>query len=163
MEILIQLIPSMKNGVEKGIEKTAMNLGTEVQNIYIKNTIGMSKDILIENALKRNVQYAATVSTKATSYISSFYKFIPFIGNLISGAFDAYSTHNIGLEAIKYFEEFIKKSFGCDYLIKQKNIYSEIFKQIELMIEEEKWDKFPIQIIRYEKINEYEDQDKDDF
>ena len=92
----------------------------------------MSKDILIENALKRNVQYAATVSTKATSYISSFYKFIPFIGNLISGAFDAYSTHNIGLEAIKYFEEFIKKSFGCDYLIKQKNIYSEIFKQIEL-------------------------------
>ena len=31
------------------------------------------------------------------------------------------------------------------------------------MIKEEKWDKFPIQIIRYEKINEYEVEDKDDF
>ncbi len=153
----------MKNGVEKGIEKTASNLGKEVQNIYMKNTIGMAKDKLIKNATKRNVQYAAQVGMKANSYIFSFYKFIPFVGNLVNGIFDGYSTYNVGTEAIKYFEDIIKKSFGCNYLIKQKNIYSEIFKQIELMIEEEKWDKFPIQIIRYEKINEYEEQDKDDF
>ena len=48
-------------------------------------------------------------------------------------------------------------------MIKQKNIYSEIFKQIELMISEENWKKFPIQIIRFEKINDYEDKDEDDF
>jgi hypothetical protein len=55
MELLIQLIPSMKNGVEKGIEKTASNLGKEVQNIYMKNTIGMVKDKLIKKADIRNV------------------------------------------------------------------------------------------------------------
>ena len=47
---------------------------------------------------------------------------------------------------IKYFENYIKKQCCIDYIIKQKNIYSNIFEEIEEM-SKNNWEKFHPQII----------------
>ena len=47
---------------------------------------------------------------------------------------------------IAYLENYIKKQYCIDYIIKQKNIYKNIFDEIEEM-SKNNWEKFHPQII----------------
>jgi len=136
IEYLMQLFPMMKKGAENGVNETAKQLGEQVGKIYSKNSFGVAAKEVVEHSSKRSSQYAMKITTEANRYFSSFSKIIPILGSLTGGLMDAYNVYIIGDNAIKYFEEYINKSLGCDYLIRKKKIYLTIFENIDLMTKE---------------------------
>ena len=73
-------------------------------------------------------------------------------GNIVKeykNKFFIFGESTIGFFAhylVDYFEEYIKKQCCIDYIIKQKNIYNNIFVEIEEM-SKNNWEKFHIQIM----------------
>ena len=60
------------------------------------------------------------ITTEVNKYLSSFSKNNLILGIIIGGIFDAYNVYVIGDNTIKYFDEYISKTLGCDYLIRKK-------------------------------------------
>ena len=132
----MQFFPMMKKGAENGVNTSAKELGEQVGKIYTKNSFGVAAKEVAEHSTKRSGQYAMKISTEANKYLSSFSKIIPILGSLIGGVLDAYNVYAIGNNAIKYFDEYINKSLGCEYLLKKKYLYENIFKNIDLLANE---------------------------
>ena len=143
IETIIQLFPSMKKGVESGVKKTAENLGTKVGETYFKNTVELTGDTLRKMCKKRSVEFTAKVASESNNYLISFYKFIPIIGSAIGGALNVWGIFIIGKNAIKYFEDYITRTLGSDYVIKQKKTYVKIFDYLE-EASKENYEKFEI-------------------
>ena len=137
IENLIQFFPMMKKGVENGVKNNANQLGEKVKDIYLKNTVEFTKKEINELSKKSCSKYVTKITNEANKYISSFSKFIPILGSVINGIMDAYNVNVIGNNAIKYFEEYVNKTIGCDYLIRQKNQYLKIFENINNIANED--------------------------
>jgi len=146
IESLMQFFPIMKKGAENGVNKSAKQLGEEVGKIYTKNSFGVAAKEVAEHSTKRSSQYAMKISTEANKYFATFSKIIPILGSIIGGIMDAYGVYVIGDNAIKYFNEYVNKSLGSEYLIKKKKIYLEIFKNIDLLAKEN-YEQFDINYI----------------
>ena len=137
IENLIQFFPMMKKGVENGVKNNANQLGEKVNDIFLKNTVEFTKKEINELSKKNCSKYVAKITNEANKYISSFSKLIPILGSVINGIMDAYNVNVIGNNAIKYFEEYVNKTIGCDYLIRQKNQYLKIFENINKIANED--------------------------
>ena len=151
IESLIQALPSLKSGVEQGIEKTAETLGNEVGNIYAQNTVGIAAEKFADLCEKRIADYSTRVAKEAGSYVNSLSlcKVIPVIGSIIGGVFDCYGTYAVGKNAIKYFEDYIMRTLGADYIIRQKNTYINIFNYLE-MVSNEDFEKFEFNHVNFD-------------
>lgn len=134
MEILMQLFPSMKKGAEEGVEQAAKSLGKSVGNTYYQNTIHFAGEQLQKMCESRAKDYAAKITKESSKYLktfSTFSKVMPIIGSIIGGVLDCWGTYSVGNNAINYFEDYITKSLGCDYVIRQKNAYFQIFEDLD--------------------------------
>jgi len=146
VEWFVQIFPSVKQGVKQGAQQTAESLGNEVANIYATNSVGFTAEKLGKLCEKRCAAYTTKVAGEASSYIKNLSKALPIIGSAIGGIMDCYSTYVIGSNAIKYFEDYINKTLGADYIIRQKNTYIMIFNYLEY-VSEEKYEKFEFDYI----------------
>ena len=131
MEIIMQLIPSMKKGAEKGVEKAAKSLGEGVGNTYFQNTIHFAGEQLQKMCESRAKDYAAKITKESAKYLKTLSKVMPIIGSIVGGVLDCWGTYSVGNNAIKYFEDYITKTLGCDYVINQKNSYFQIFEDLD--------------------------------
>ena len=152
IERLIQFFPSMKQGVENGVKKTAEDLGNKIGETYLKNTVEFTGETLEKMCKERSVEYTAKVASEANQYLKSFCKFIPVIGSIGGGSLDCLGTYMVGKNAIKYFEDYITRTLGCDYVIKQKKTYDKIFHYLE-EASKEKYENFEINQICYNEMN----------
>lgn len=44
---------------------------------------------------------------------------------------DLYSIYNVGKNSIKYFEDYIKKTMACEFIIKRKKEYEKILNSLD--------------------------------
>lgn len=134
---IYNLIPSFKSGVEKGIENGGQQLGKNLEDILVKNTVNLSKEVVEEASQNFGQIYAEKITFNASKHINYLKnlspKILPVIGSLIGGILDLYSTYNIGKNAINYFEEYIKKTIGCEFMLRRKEEYEKIFRTLDII------------------------------
>ena len=136
-EKLIEYIPSIKQGFKEGMKKEAESLGKDVGDIYFKNTRCYPVDKLKEMCERRSTDYTSKITEEAGKYIKDGNNLkygvycLKAIGFIINGAFNCYSTYKTGKNAIKYFNDYVERTLGCDYTIRQKNNYMKIFEYLE--------------------------------
>ena len=138
MNYLSDLIPTFKNGVEKGITNTANDLGQELASNIIKNS-KISKDVVLKGAGKRSTILSEKIISQGTKKVG-FYKFIPIVGSLIGCVMDSYSSYYIVKDIIHYCNDYIRKTMGCEYILNQKICYDNIFEMLNLMSNKNYWD-----------------------
>ena len=143
MNYLSDLIPTFKNGVEKGITNTANDLGQEVASTIIKNS-KISKDVVLKGAGKRSTMLSEKIIGEGTKKVGYYSKFIPIVGSLIGGVIDSYSSYSLGKDIINYCNDYIRKTMGCEYILNQKEFYDNIFEMLNLMSNKNYWDNIPI-------------------
>lgn len=136
-EKLIKYIPSINSGFDAGVKKQADFLGNEVRNIYFNNTKCFPVEKLTKLCKDRANEYSSKITEEIGKYINTG-KTVQFISNsfpvimcLANGALNCYSTYLTGANAIKYFDDYLERTLGCDYTINQKNTYMKIFKHLE--------------------------------
>ena len=142
MNYLSDLLPTFKNGVEKGITNTANDLGQEVASTIIKNS-KISKNV-IKGAGKKSTMLSEKIISEGTKKVGYYSKFIPIVGSLIGGVMDSYSSYSIGKDIINYCNDYIRKTMGCEYILNQKEFYDNIFEMLNLMSNKNYWDNNPI-------------------
>ena len=131
---IYNLFPSFRKGVKNGIENGGQQLGKNLENVLIENTINLSGDFVTESSQNIGKIYGEKLVANAGGYLSNLTpKLIPILGILIGGVMDFYSTYNIGKDSIKYFEEYVKKTMGCEFIIKRKEEYEKILNSLDIM------------------------------
>lgn len=62
---------------------------------------------------------------------------------------DSYSTYRVGKNSITYFEDYIKKTMCCEYIVKRKEEYEKILNSLETIANDfDTQQKFKINIIK---------------
>ena len=127
---LYNLFPSFETSVQNGIENGGQEIGKRVKRIIKRNSYALAEDFLEEASEK----YSKELAANASSYFYEFCpKVIPVIGSLIGGISDAYSTYKAGKNCIKYFEEYINKTQGCEFVLKRKEEYEKILNSLDIL------------------------------
>ena len=139
---LYNLFPSFETSVQNGIENGGQEIGKRVKRIIKRNSYALAEDFLEEASEK----YSKELAANASSYIYEFSpKLIPVIGSLIGGVTDCYSTYKAGKNCIKYFEEYINKTQGCEFVLKRKEEYEKILNSLDIL-ENDNFANFEINI-----------------
>ena len=134
LNYIYSLFPSFHNGVKNGIENGGKTLGKNLENVLIANTSNLSKDFVAEASENVGKVYTEKLVSNAGGCLKGLTpKIIPILGSLIGGAMDFYSTYNVGKNSIKYFEEYLKKTMCCEFIIKRKEEYDKIFDSLDIM------------------------------
>ena len=120
---------TVKNEIITGTENFATNYANKLINNpdSVKCATQVVMDIAKERGetLHQNcIKFLANGAGKTGNIISH-------ICPIISCFIDAYATYSNGKSAIKYFEEYIRKSIGIEPILKRKKDYEDIFKYIE--------------------------------
>ena len=115
-----------------------LKLGTTIrkklQTVLIENTSDLSKDFVSESSEKFGKYYGEKLVSNAGGHLKVLTpKLIPILGSLVGGAMDLYSTYNEGKNSIKYFEDYIKKTMGCEFIIKRKEEYEKILNSLDAL------------------------------
>ena len=141
------LFPSFQEGVQKGIDYKGQKLGNKVAKILVDNTEDLAEDVAKQSAQYWGNVYGGAITSNAKGYFQGFMpKLVPILGSLIGGISDSYSTYKAGTNAIKYFEEYIKKTNGCEFVIKRKEEYEKILNCMEIM-SNNNFDNFKVNIL----------------
>ena len=131
---IYNLFPSFQEGVQKGIEIKGQKYANTVREIIMDNAIDSCEEYVVKNAERYSQYYGSALTANASSYLPEFLpKFIPLIGSLISGIMDLYSTYKVGENSIKYFEEYVKKTMCCEFVIKRKEEYENILNSLDIL------------------------------
>jgi uncharacterized protein (DUF697 family) len=120
---------TVKNEIIAGTE----NFVTNYANKLINNpdSVKCATEVVIDIAKERGetlqkncIQFLSKGAGKTGNIISHL---CPIINCFL----DSYTTYTNGKSAIKYFEEYIRKSIGIKPILKRKKDYEDIFKYIE--------------------------------
>ena len=131
---IYNLFPSFNKSVKNGIEAGGQKLGKQLENVLIENTSNLSKDFVSKTSEKVGKKFGEKLVGNASGHLKTLTpKIIPIIGSLIGGTIDYYSTYNVGKNAIKYFEDYIKKTMCCEFIVKRKEEYEKILNSLEIM------------------------------
>ena len=131
---IYNLFPSFQDGVKKGIDLKVQKYGDKVADIIIENTVDFSEEYAKEHAGKLGQLYGQALASNANGTLSNYLpKFIPVIGSLIGGAMDSYSTYKVGKNSIKYFIEYLKKTMGCEFILKRKEEYETALNSLDII------------------------------
>ena len=115
--------------------------------ILVDNTEDLAEDVAKQSAQYWGNVYGGAITSNAKGYFQGFMpKLVPILGSLIGGISDSYSTYKAGTNAIKYFEEYIKKTNGCEFVIKRKEEYEKILNCLEIM-SNNNFDNFEVNIL----------------
>ena len=146
---IMQIFPSMKEGYKEGVQKTAESLGKDIHNMYFNNTkkkfVGLTKDGLIKNCEERGADYSKKVVKESVKNVDKLSKVFTGLGFIVGGLLSCYNTYSTGNNAIQYFDDYITRTLGCDYVIRQKNIYNQIFYYLDEASKED-YEKFDCNI-----------------
>ena len=128
------LFPSFQDGVKKGIDLKGQKYGQKVAGILMDNTIYYGEEYASYNAGKVGQLYSQAIVSNASGNLTNYLpKFIPVIGSLIGGVMDSYSTYKVGINSIKYFEEYVKKTMGCEFVKKRKEEYEKALNSLDIL------------------------------
>lgn len=131
---IYNLFPAFNKSVQNGIEAGGQQLGKKLEDVLIKNTSNLSKDYVCEASEKIGKYYGEKLVSNAGGFFKGCTpKLIPIVGSLIGGAMDSYSNYNVGKNTIKYFEDYIKKTMGCEFIVKRKEEYEKILNSLDAM------------------------------
>ena len=131
---ILNLFPSFNKGVKNGIEAGGQQLGKQLENVLIENTSNLSKDFVSEASERFGKVYGEKLVGNAGGYLKNITpKIIPIVGSLIGGGINFYSTYNIGKDSIKYFEDYVKKTMCCEFILKRKEEYENILNYLDIM------------------------------
>ena len=131
---IYNLFPSFQDGIKKGIDLKGQKYGDRLANILFENTVDFSEEYAMESAGKYGQLYSKAITSNASGTLNSFLpKFIPIVGSLIGGAMDFYSTYKVGKNSIKYFEEYLKKTMGCEFVLKRKEEYEKALNSLDIL------------------------------
>ena len=143
---LYNLFPSFQTGVKDGIENGGKELGKNLKKVLIDNTHDLAQDFVEEVSENVGKTYSEKLAANASGYFSKFTpKMIPVIGSLVGGVLDSYSTYQVGKNCIKYFEDYINKTQGCEFVLKRKEEYEKILNSLDIL-ENDNFANFEINI-----------------
>ena len=146
---IYNLFPSFNKSVKNGIEAGGQQLGKKLENVLIDNTKNLSQDFIIQASENIGQNFGEKLVGNASGHLKTLTpKIIPVIGSLIGGVLDSYSTYRVGKNSITYFEDYIKKTMCCEYIVKRKEEYEKILNSLETIANDfDTQQKFKINII----------------
>ena len=133
---IYSLFPSFEKGIKDGINNKGNKLGKIVNDIVWDQ----SGEVL-------EGQFGRGLINNANSYLPKFLpRLIPVIGSIIGGISDSYSIYKVGKNSIKYFEDYVKKTMGCEFVLRRKKEYEEILNSLDIM-SKNNFEKYKINIL----------------
>lgn len=100
------------------------------------DTENMKIDELILNIKGQKINLSEKVSKM--NFFESL-KYYLFLENPLKSSYKEF--------LIEYFENYIKNQCGTDYILRQRDIYNNIFRKIDMMSRKNDWDVYHAQII----------------